>query len=263
MCRFLILPLVVLALALPAAAGGKKDRIPGDQTPTVTPGDRVDPVRRFIESNVTETLYHELAHALIDVLDLAVFGPEEFAADMFAAVLINRMNDEATTARITRDVANAYDRDATSYENAGRRHANWDKHPSNQQRYYNLVCLIYGANPSRRGRLADELGLPEDRAETCEEEYGLTSRAWNGVLDRISRGAPGRSLTMDWILDPDSHLTHFVASEVDRLNRLYVLPVPVVVSVIPCGQVNAFYDPSNREIIICTELSEHLAKLAR
>jgi hypothetical protein len=263
MRRILFAPLLLACLALPAIAAGKKDRLPAAETPTNIIDSRMDPIQRFIESNVTETLYHEFAHALIDLLSLPVFGPEEYAADMLAIVMMNRLNDEATTVRLARDVAHAYMRDASSYENAGRAHANWDKHPSNQQRYYNLVCLIYGANPTRRERLADEMDLPEDRAETCKEEFDMTNRAWSAVLDRISQDAPGSSMTMDWILDPNSHLTRFVASEVDRLNRLYVLPEPVVVSVIPCGQVNAFYDPSNREIIICTELSEHLAKLAR
>jgi len=44
-----------------------------------------DPVERFIESNVLETLYHEMGHALSDKMNLSVFGPEEFAADFCAA----------------------------------------------------------------------------------------------------------------------------------------------------------------------------------
>ena len=43
---------------------------------------------------------------------------------------------------------------------------------------------------------------------------------------------------------------------------MLVLPEPIVVSVIPCGEVNAYYDPAKDEIIICTELSEHLAQIA-
>ena len=65
------------------------------------------------------------------------------------------------------------------------------------------------------------------------------------------------------MLNEDDHLTNYVRGEVARLNAALILPEPVTVSVIPCGQSNAFYDPSPREILICTELGEELAELAR
>jgi hypothetical protein len=36
-----------------------------------------------------------------------------------------------------------------------------------------LVCIFYGANPDLREELAQELGLPEDRAISCAVEYEL------------------------------------------------------------------------------------------
>lgn len=262
--------LLMVALAFPAQAGGTKDdyvsvRSGGSATtpgrPTGT-GHRQDPVERFVESNVTETLYHELAHALIDILELPVFGPEEFAADLFAIVLINRLHDEDTVVRMTYDIAAAYDAGAVKESTAGNGPAMWDLHGSDRQRYFNLACHMYGANPDERDDVAVELGLPDARAETCEEEYALTNQAWGQVLDRVAVGAPGRALRMDWVLDEDSPLTRFVSAEVDRINSIMALPEEVTVSVIPCDEVNAFYDPAPREIIICTELGEHLADLA-
>jgi Putative metallopeptidase len=265
------LPFVFAALILPAEAGGTKgDYVatrnggsvtsPGRATGT---GHREDPVQRFVESNIAETLYHELGHMLIDVLDLPVFGPEEFAVDLFAVVMINRMHDEETAVRVALDVAAAYDAGATKERSAGDSPVMWDVHGSDRQRYYNLACLMYGANPDAREDLAEELGLPDSRADTCAAEYAMTARAWGAVLDRIAMGTPGQSLKMDWMLDADSPLTRFVATEVDRLNAIMVLPEEIAVSVIPCGEVNAFYDPGPREIIICTEMAEHLAELAR
>ena len=63
---------IALALSLsPAHAEGDKDFYtfakPGGQTLQAAPA-RVDPVQLYVEANVTETLYHELAHALIDLL---------------------------------------------------------------------------------------------------------------------------------------------------------------------------------------------------
>jgi len=262
---------LVLALSLPFSAladkKGDLEQQTGSGPSTPTPGGtshvpRVDPTTRFIESNTIETLYHELAHALIDILDLPVFGPEEFAADLFSVILMDRLHDEDTSMRLAYDVAAAYEADADMDESLGHRPAMWDVHGSNQQRYFNLVCLFYGAKPNQRDEMAEDLGLPEERAETCAEEFDQANRSWGDVLDGLTANAPGTSIKMDWILDHESHLTVFVKGEVDRLNNLYALPQEMTVSVIPCGEVNAFYDPDSREIIICTELADHLAKLA-
>lgn len=264
------LPLLLIALALPAQAAGTKDdyvatrvggsvSAPGQATGM---GHREDPVQRFVNSNISETLYHELGHLLIDVLDLPVFGPEEFAADMFATVMINRMHDEDAAVAITYDVAAAYDAGAVKERTAGDAPALWDVHGPDRQRYYNLVCMMYGANPDEREDVAVELGLPEQRMRTCEDEYQMTARAWGEVLDDLSKDAPGHSLKMDWMLDAQSPVTRFVADEVARINAMISLPQDVSVSVISCDEVNAYYDPGVREIIICTEMAEHLAALA-
>lgn len=250
------------------AAGTKSDYVATRDAASARPpaGDPAhagrDPTRRFVESNITETLYHELAHAMIDVMDLPVFGPEEFAADLFSIVLINRLHDEDAVVAMTYDVAAAYDAGALKENAAGNGPAMWGVHGADRQRYFNLACLMYGANTGERDDVARELGLPDERAETCEAEYAMTARAWGQVLDRLAQDAPGTSLTMDWILDEDSHLTRFVRGEVDRLNAVMVLPETISVSVIPCGQANAFYDPGPREILICTEMGEHFAALA-
>lgn len=263
--------LTLLSLALPAQAGGKKVDFVGNRNsgsvasaarPTGT-GQQVDPVQRFVDSNITETLYHEVGHMLIDVLELPVFGPEEFAVDLFSIVMMNRMHDEDTVVRMAYDVAAVYDAGARNERTSSGSPAMWDVHGSDRQRYYNLACLMYGANPTEREDLAEELGLPEPRMDTCEEEYALTARAWGGVLDRLAEDAPGTALKMDWMLDADSPVTKFVTTEVARLNAVMALPEEIAVSVISCEEVNAFYDPGPREIIICTEMADHLAKLAR
>lgn len=265
---------VILACALPAQGGvtglggTSRDVLGANDSKHVkrteqAGGSTQDPVQRFVESNITETLYHELGHALIDLLELPVFGPEEFAVDYFSIVMINRMHDEAATVRMTYDVAAAYDAGATKEARNADNLAMWDVHGTDSQRYYNLVCHMYGANAEERDDVANELGLPEERAETCEEEYALSAQAWGQVLDRVAAGAPGESLVVDWVLDEDSHLARFVAAEVERLNQVMVLPQRVTVSVISCGQVNAFYDPGPHEITICTEMGDYLADLAR
>lgn len=261
-----------LALGAPAGAGSKADfdrdhssgpatlAQPGTDTPAATAGR--DPTERFIEANVLETLYHEMGHALIDTMDLDVFGPEEFAADFFAAYMIDRMHDDAQARALIKDVAQAYAADGEQDRWDGTSAAMWDLHGKPMQRYFNLVCLYYGADPEARGDAIAAYDLPDARAQTCEDEFAQVSAAWDHVLDRVAADTPGTTITLDWVLDANSHLAKFVEAEVAKLNRIMTLPQPITVSVIPCGEVNAFYDPNAREILICTELSEHLAGLA-
>ena len=268
---------LTLILAAPAIAGGKgdatRDRVPGEDLlpPTVTFQDDgsvatatqpvITPRQRFVQSNVIETLYHELGHAVIDIMGMPVYGNEEFAADVFSVILMNRLHDEGNAVRLAYDAAGAYSEDAERAERRGETYAEWDVHGSNLQRYYNLVCLFYGAKPEEREDLAEELGLPRARARTCPDEFELANRSWGEVLDRLAEDAPGDSIAMDWMVREDDPLTTFVKSEVARLNQVMVLPDPLAVSVIPCDEVNAFYDPGKREIIFCTEYATHLGRL--
>ncbi len=254
-----------MSLSLAPAVAGVKDPFVKVQGATPAPAPETpqndapvtDPVERFVESNVLETLYHEMAHALIDTMNLPVLGPEELAADFFAAVLLDRVHDEATTRQLIADVAASYQYDA---EHGGG--VAWDLHGTPKQRYFNLACLYYGADPEAREDALGRYNLPEERAESCPEEYEAASFAWGEVLEELAENAPGNTITLDWILDRDSHLTRYVTQEVAELNRMMALPEPIVVSVIPCGEVNAYYDPEKLEIIICTELADHLAEIA-
>lgn len=54
----------------------------------------------FIEANLISICYHELGHALIDVMDLPVFGQEEDAADTASIVLIDATFDTETATGI-------------------------------------------------------------------------------------------------------------------------------------------------------------------
>ncbi len=179
---------------------------------------------------------------------------------------MNRLHDEHGAIRLAYDAAGAYSEDAERAQRRGEENAEWDVHGTNLQRYYNLVCLFYGAAPpDEREDMAEELGLPDQRAQTCPpEEFDLANRSWGGggVLDGLAAGTPGNSIKMDWMLREDDALTLFVKSEVERLNTVMVLPEELSVSVIPCDEVNAFYDPpGKREIIMCTEYATHLGRL--
>jgi Putative metallopeptidase len=67
-----------------------------------------------------------------------------------------------------------------------------------QERFYNLLCLAYGAN---RVEFADsESYLPSTRLSHCPFEYQTMARAFRKEIDpHINREMAGRVLDTDWL----------------------------------------------------------------
>jgi hypothetical protein len=58
----------------------------------------------------------------------------------------------------------------------GEPQAYFDEHALDRQRAYNVVCLVYGSDPTNVTDLADETKLPKDRRDSCvTSDYPSTS----------------------------------------------------------------------------------------
>lgn len=216
----------------------------------------------FVAANMISIYYHELGHALIDILKLPIFGQEEDAADVLSAVLIHDIFTEETAVRIAYATAVGFLGDASLRDAGQREEAFWDVHGPDLQRYYTFVCLFYGANPDQRRQVARDLELPDGRIETCEEEFEQASNSWGPVIDRLTENGGGRSIRFlaDHRVDNYGKLVgEVIGSEVASMNKDMSLPKRLLVRVESCGTVNAFYDTKTREIIMCTEFAEWLA----
>ncbi len=122
--------------------------------------------------------FHELAHALIDIYDLPITGREEDAADQFATVIL--LDAERVDALIYTSLWFLLEGDrylSDLYEIPF-----WDEHSLEPQRYYNIVCWIYGSDPDSYEWIADALGLPGERAGRCSDEYGQFYESWNVLI---------------------------------------------------------------------------------
>jgi len=212
----------------------------------------------YVEANLISIFYHELGHALIDVMALPVFGQEEDAADTASILLIDALFEEDTAQSIARDAAFGFLDEAAATE--GEEPLWWDVHGPDLQRHYNLVCLFYGADPELRADIAVDLDLPQDRAETCAEEFELALASWGPVLDDITQKGGGASLVFEDA--GPSPLQDVIATEVAALNDQLTLPYPVTIRAEPCGEANAFYDPADQTITMCLELESHLFERA-
>ena len=59
----------------------------------------------------------------------------------------------------------------------------WDEHSFEEQRYYAIVCLAYGAAPKKYGALVGgKEGLPPQRAKRCPAEWARVTKAWKKLL---------------------------------------------------------------------------------
>ena len=237
----------ILAAGLPTLTGA--DVIPADPAAAA-----------FVTANIAATLYHEVGHALIAIRQITVDGNEEDAADALSALLIDRFHDEGAAQDLIRQVADAYLLYDAQAAAGGQRWVYGDAHSLDPARHDTLVCLFYGADAGAREDLADELGLPGPRRESCPEEFQAAADDWDRWLDGMPPQDHGPGLRLVVPHDRDA-LTATVAAQVRRLNGEYGLPVPVDVTVEPCGEANAFYDPRARRIVICTEYAAELARL--
>ncbi|CUH77531.1 hypothetical protein TRM7557_01420 [Tritonibacter multivorans] len=216
----------------------------------------------FVEANILGIFYHELGHALIDIEGLPIFGQEEDAADVASIFLIDALFEEEAAQEMAWHAALGFWAEAETHG-----HTDipwWDVHGPDAQRFYNTVCLFYGADPEARADFARNLDLPEDRADTCPEEFDQANHSWGAVLDDIGERGAGNSLTFTGARDEDASLAEqLLAEEVDFLNENLTLQDSLTVTVESCGEANAFYDPNTTEVIFCTEFEDHLYSLAQ
>ncbi|MGB8811786.1 MAG: DUF4344 domain-containing metallopeptidase [Paracoccaceae bacterium] len=215
----------------------------------------------FVTSNLIATFYHELGHALIDVLALPVLGREEDAADILSTLLVDQLWEEESAVAMTFDSANAFLLYAAEDAAGGVEIPYWDEHSLDMQRYFNLACLFYGAHPATRGSIVTELELPQDRADGCEAEFDLAAASWEVMLEDLTPAPNAKGLRLVGA-DAKDPIAVILAGEIASLNAVYSLPEWIDIHVEACGEANAFYDPEARSITMCTEYAADLARIA-
>jgi len=210
----------------------------------------------FVEANILGIFYHELGHALIDILQMPVFGQEEDAADVASILLIDQLYEPEAALQLAYDVSDGLWAEAQA--NADEMPVYWAVHGPDEQRFYNTVCIFYGGDPETRDIYAEDMGLPEERADTCVEEYELAADSWGPVFDDLmTDGAP----MVFEPLNEDSFTSQVIAAEVDAMNVDFAFPSELVVKTEVCGEANAFYDLSDQSIIMCEEFEPYLRQL--
>jgi len=121
-----------------------------------------------------EVFLHEAGHAVFDYLSVPVLGREEDAADQFAAYFLLQF-DKSEVRRLIAGAAYAYHLEASKPSTKKNPFA--DEHGLPAQRFYNVLCIAYGADSMLFGDVVEKGYLPKERAEGCADEYAQLDRA--------------------------------------------------------------------------------------
>lgn len=57
-----------------------------------------------------------------------------------------------------------------------------DEHSLSEQRYFNLLCMMYGHDPRTYDWVLEKGLLPEARARRCQGESDKIFKAWGALL---------------------------------------------------------------------------------
>ncbi len=123
-------------------------------------------------------LFHEVGHGLIDVYGLPVPGREEDAVDSFSAVaLIDGGAPDAVVYAALFWLL--IEQDSGGEPNFA------DEHSMNMQRFYSLLCWVYGSDPRGYEYLVEIFPDLESRIAggRCEAEYEQQSDSWHELLE--------------------------------------------------------------------------------
>lgn len=129
-------------------------------------------------STVLFVFFHELGHALIDILKLPVTGKEEDAVDQLASLMLIESGDEGEEAALVGAVWFLLQAEKTGVDDL----AFWDEHSLDAQRFFNIACWVYGRNPNKHSDLVTRELLPQSRAARCVDEYRQMSASWMILL---------------------------------------------------------------------------------
>src|SRR2546426_3917276 len=125
------------------------------------------------------TFFHVVGHALIQVLDLPVTGPDEEAADEVGAVflVVGEAEDEQAVLAGSRVLFQR-----SRVLEPAQMVPFWALHPWTTQRYDRLRCLLYGSNPTRHAAFLEDGGLSAALAQQCPETRQRQQQRWHTLL---------------------------------------------------------------------------------
>lgn len=137
-------------------------------------------LNQYTADVVIHTLYHEITHALIDILALPITGKEENVADELGVLFIIDTFENGSEIALTAaeffafegsEIEEFYEEDLFA------------EHALDDQRFFNVLCLAYGAGENENiEAVMQEIEISEDQLSLCEETFYQRYQAWGTIL---------------------------------------------------------------------------------
>jgi hypothetical protein len=124
---------------------------------------------------MTFTQLHESGHMLIKELGIGAMGNEETDVDGFATVFLL----EAKAPDMAIDGALAM---ISLLQLSGPKPQYFDEHPPSQERFAEILCLVYGSDPAGQAGLIAAFPPLAARSQKCVGEFNNTVKVWDELL---------------------------------------------------------------------------------
>jgi hypothetical protein len=226
----------------------------------------------FVAGNLIFATMHEVGHMLIAELALYVLGREEDAADAFAVVAGLKLNNDLSDQILTQSARGWFMSDLRNKKQKIK-NVFYDEHGLDEQRAYNIVCIMVGSNPEKYGKLGDTTRMPGERQGTCQGDYSNASWSWDKALAPHMRKDDQPKTTIGFAYD-DTKKYENIARATRELKMLEVIAGflsdrfifprgPIGLEAKECNTPGAFWDLKTRKIYVCYELAADFIDMYR
>lgn len=229
---------------------------------------------KFVAGNLLFVSFHELGHALVSEFGIPVIGRQEDGVDRLAIWMMTpEKSDTAPDPELLIHSVSGWQKFNPNTSN--QQIAWWEAHGTDQQRSYQIGCLLYGSNPPIYKKLADRLMLPPARRASCAREAAENARSWTLVMKPHIRTGGERGLAAPASIVIDYAPTREYADEREFLMQLQLLESlrtlvwlykfrsGVTLRTQECGEINAFWNPARRTLTVCYELATRYGEIAQ
>jgi hypothetical protein len=247
--------LVAACAALTLSAGPVASQDP-EQPDALTPL-TAEQLESYVLGNIYFLAYHEFGHALVSEFDVPMLGREEDAVDRLATWMMTPDDGEEEPEYLIETIVGWF---TAASEKTLDQIAWWGQHGTDEQRAYQVACLLYGDDPPRYKKVADAAEIDKSWTQLLTPHYRSGEDDDAAPLDSVTLSY---GLTQTYSVERDMAVKDEVLEELRRLiTREYRFKPGVALSMEECGEANAFWRPAQRRLTICYELVRQFRRSA-
>ncbi len=229
-------------------------------------------IAEFMAGNTLFVLLHELAHTAASQMQIPALDRKEDAVDSFAVTQLVKLSSGFPDRVLEESARGWFLSDQRGQEN-GDPVQYYDEHGIDQERAYQIVCLMVGTGEDKYKHLAAATKLPKDRQESCAEDFSTASNTWDMTLKPHLRSPDQPKTKIDVVygdatgkLEPAAQALRamrLLETVAERMADTYAWPAPFAIEMQSCGYANAQWLPKARKLALCYELAADFGDLYR